>query len=312
MGPDNRMNRLLHDVTPFVESLGRIAASTTEEQVVREIVELFRQLGPATAVLYAPVKDGQMLQVWSSAEGGAAGDKSGLALRPIEGAYEWDAGGDLLALRFSHRGTTLGFLQVAGAAACLSGEEAHLFAPVLAAVCGLAIGNARIYGELGRTAGELQNLAQPDFAALGHGAGYLTTHDSDTGLYSRMFFDEELARLEHSRRFPISIIVVDVRALTRGESSDTVMQEISGALDVAFRGDDVLARIGADRFGIILPDTNPQLAGEIRERIRRMLAEHATIGEQAERVAFGSATAEKGEWLIDALHRAEDGLIENR
>jgi diguanylate cyclase (GGDEF)-like protein len=311
VGPDNRMTSQSRDLELFVESLGRIAAANTEEQVVREIAELFRALGPATTVRYAPVRDGQITHIWPSEEGKAPEDELVEALHRTQGLLQWDSTGDRLLLRLGHRGATLGFAIVAGATACLSEERARFIAPALAAVSGLAIGSARIYGELGKTAGELEGLAATELDGLDRSAGYLSTPDLYTGLYNRTFFDEELARLEHSRRFPISIIVADVRGL-RPESRDHVMQEIARALDVAFRGDDVLARIGEDRFGIILPDTTPPLAVEILDRIGRVLAAHPAIGDEASRVAFGSATAEKGEWLIDALHRAEQGLPESR
>lgn len=42
---------------------------------------------------------------------------------------------------------------------------------------------------------------------------YLSTHDSLTGLHNRTFFQEELARLEHSRQFPVTVIIADVDGL---------------------------------------------------------------------------------------------------
>ncbi len=42
---------------------------------------------------------------------------------------------------------------------------------------------------------------------------YFSTHDSLTKIYNRSFFEEELCRLEHSRLFPVSIIMLDVDGL---------------------------------------------------------------------------------------------------
>ena len=38
----------------------------------------------------------------------------------------------------------------------------------------------------------------------------LSTHDVLTGLYNRVFFEEEMARIERGRQFPVSIVMADV------------------------------------------------------------------------------------------------------
>ena len=42
---------------------------------------------------------------------------------------------------------------------------------------------------------------------------FMSTHDTLTGLYNRMYFDEELARLERGRLYPVSIISTDADGL---------------------------------------------------------------------------------------------------
>jgi GGDEF domain-containing protein len=39
---------------------------------------------------------------------------------------------------------------------------------------------------------------------------YLSTHDILTGLYTRAYFEEEMARLESEGEFPVSIVMADV------------------------------------------------------------------------------------------------------
>ena len=39
---------------------------------------------------------------------------------------------------------------------------------------------------------------------------HLSTHDMLTGLYNRNFFEVELERIEHSRLYPVSIVVADL------------------------------------------------------------------------------------------------------
>ena len=65
---------------------------------------------------------------------------------------------------------------------------------------------------------------------------YQSMHDTLTGIYNRGFFEEELARLEHSREFPVSIIMADVDQLkvvndTRGHAKgDELLQYAANIL----------------------------------------------------------------------------------
>ena len=79
---------------------------------------------------------------------------------------------------------------------------------------------------------------------------YFSTHDSLTKIYNRSFFEEELNRLEHSRQFPISIIMLDVDGLkiindNQGHAvGDEILFRLAKILVKSFRSEDIVARIG--------------------------------------------------------------------
>ncbi|MDD5369776.1 MAG: diguanylate cyclase, partial [Anaerolineaceae bacterium] len=87
---------------------------------------------------------------------------------------------------------------------------------------------------------------------------YLSTHDRLTGIYNRGYFEEELARLDHGRQFPVSVLMADVDGLketndTHGhQAGDELLRQTAEVLKSAFRAQDVVARIGGDEFGILL------------------------------------------------------------
>jgi len=111
---------------------------------------------------------------------------------------------------------------------------------------------------------------------------YLSTHDNLTGLYSRAFFEEERSRAERGRSFPVSIVMLDIDGLkwvndTRGhEAGDALLKRVAQVLGMAFRADDIAARIGGDEFAVLLPGTGISVAKESIVRFRDSLKDHNT------------------------------------
>ena len=106
--------------------------------------------------------------------------------------------------------------------------------------------------------------------------------DAKTGLFNARHFaaalTEELGRAERFER-PLSLIMADLDLLrdinnTYGHlAGDAVLQGIAEAFRIQLRHYDVPARFGGEEFAILLPETPPEQAFEIAERIRRAVAE---------------------------------------
>jgi PAS domain S-box-containing protein len=86
---------------------------------------------------------------------------------------------------------------------------------------------------------------------------YQSTHDNLTGLYNRSYYEAEMVRLQRSRLFPISLIVVDVDGLkkvndTQGHNvGDVLLRQAAQVMQTTFRPEDMIARIGGDEFVVI-------------------------------------------------------------
>jgi diguanylate cyclase (GGDEF)-like protein/putative nucleotidyltransferase with HDIG domain len=106
--------------------------------------------------------------------------------------------------------------------------------------------------------------------------------DPKTGLFNARHFGaalaEELGRAVRFER-PLSLIMVDLDLLrdinnTYGHlAGDAVLKGISEVFLAQLRHYDVPARFGGEEFSILLPETPPEQALEIAERIRRAVAE---------------------------------------
>jgi diguanylate cyclase (GGDEF)-like protein/putative nucleotidyltransferase with HDIG domain len=106
--------------------------------------------------------------------------------------------------------------------------------------------------------------------------------DPKTGLFNARYFAsalaEELGRAERFQR-PLSLIMADLDLLrdinnTYGHlAGDAVLQGIAEIFRAQLRHYDVPARFGGEEFSILLPETPPEQALEIAERIRRAVAD---------------------------------------
>jgi diguanylate cyclase (GGDEF)-like protein/putative nucleotidyltransferase with HDIG domain len=106
--------------------------------------------------------------------------------------------------------------------------------------------------------------------------------DPKTGLFNARYFAtamaDEMARAARFNR-PLSLIMADLDLLRDINNSyghlagDAVLKGIAEVFRSQLRHYDVPARFGGEEFSILLPETPPEQALEIAERIRRAVAE---------------------------------------
>lgn len=102
---------------------------------------------------------------------------------------------------------------------------------------------------------------------------YLSLHDPLTGLYNRVYFEEEMKRFDSGRFDPIGIIMADIDGLkdtndTYGhEMGDKLIKNVAGFLLSNFRSTDIVARIGGDEFVVFMPKCSEAAWDDIVHRI---------------------------------------------
>ncbi len=143
----------------------------------------------------------------------------------------------------------------------------------------------------------------------------LSTHDALTNLYNRHFFEEEVARIQDSRLFPVSIVMMDLDDLKKVNdqhghaAGDALIRKAAQVLKESFRVEDIIARFGGDEFVVLLPETGSSEAQVIIDRLR------ANTEKQADPLlgfSIGSATGEKGSSLPDLMRLADDRMYQDK
>jgi diguanylate cyclase (GGDEF)-like protein/PAS domain S-box-containing protein len=147
---------------------------------------------------------------------------------------------------------------------------------------------------------------------------YLSIHDPLTGLYNRAYFEEELARLERGRKFPVSVLIADLDGLKKindqygHEAGDRALCQAARLLQGAFRAEDGLARIGGDEFAVLLPGVSQVDALEVVARVRCLLEEHNQIQTRPGfNISIGIATCDYTIFSTSRSAQAEDGRTPN-
>ncbi|HSI41497.1 MAG TPA: EAL domain-containing protein [Xanthobacteraceae bacterium] len=101
------------------------------------------------------------------------------------------------------------------------------------------------------------------------------SHDEMTELPNRRSFEARLkAMLPNVGGAPFALMLLDVDQLKITNDSggpaagDALLRQIAAALRASVRGDDIVARIGGDEFGVVLGGCPPHRAYRIAERLR--------------------------------------------
>ncbi len=94
-------------------------------------------------------------------------------------------------------------------------------------------------------------------------------------------------------------------------AGDSVLVNLARLLQRRLRKTDIIGRYGGEEFGVILPDTKPEVAARVIDGLRRSFAEFThTIGDEAIQLSFSAGIANFPDHTLPAsLMRAADAAL---
>lgn len=105
----------------------------------------------------------------------------------------------------------------------------------------------------------------------------LAVTDSLTGLHNRRYLDSHLERLFERAATagrPLSVLIADIDRFKEfndkhgHDGGDLVLREFAARLRNSVRGMDLACRYGGEEFVVVMPDTGPDIARTVAERVR--------------------------------------------
>jgi two-component system cell cycle response regulator len=153
----------------------------------------------------------------------------------------------------------------------------------------------------------------------------LAVTDALTGLNNRRYLDTHLETLvERSQRRgrPLSVLIADIDHFklindTHGhEGGDDVLRDFARRVRGAVRGADLACRFGGEEFVVAMPDTTPDIAAQVAERLRlavagQMFKVSATGADVAVTTSVGISSLDgEGDTAAALLRRADKALYD--
>lgn len=145
---------------------------------------------------------------------------------------------------------------------------------------------------------------------------YLSMHDPMTGLYNRLYFEEEMKRLNSGRFDPVGIVVADIDGLKTANDTlghvagDRLIVTAGKFLLSQFRASDMVARIGGDEFAVLLPSCSQAAWEDVVKRIsNKDAAPMYTEDGVLLRISVGYALKTNKQESLEGLFREADAMM---
>jgi diguanylate cyclase (GGDEF)-like protein len=146
--------------------------------------------------------------------------------------------------------------------------------------------------------------------------------DELTGLANRIAWTEALARERKRRsryRRPVVLMSVDVDRLKEvndrygHEVGDELLNGAASVLVRSLRDSDLVARIGGDEFGVLMPETSSEAMEQVLQRIQEACAAwRGSVPEVRLSLSIGWATPEPFGDLQEALRTADGRMYQSK
>jgi diguanylate cyclase (GGDEF)-like protein len=96
-------------------------------------------------------------------------------------------------------------------------------------------------------------------------------------------------------------------------AGDELLQKTAQVLRLAFRNEDVIARVGGDEFVVLLPAVDAAAAEKALLRIRSQIAAYnQAAADLTVSLSLGAATGDRGNALVEILREADQNMYRDK
>lgn len=151
---------------------------------------------------------------------------------------------------------------------------------------------------------------------------YMNDHDNLTDLYNRRYFFEAIKKYDETGRLPLSIILGNLNGIRLinnafgNEYGDELIKATAKIMTESCGENAVVARIGGDDFGILLPDADSVMCHEIIEKIKKSCEEYENKKGRylkSINITIGSGTKkDKYENILDVYTLSQDNMYKSK
>ncbi|NLB88363.1 MAG: PAS domain S-box protein [Syntrophomonadaceae bacterium] len=149
---------------------------------------------------------------------------------------------------------------------------------------------------------------------------YLSRHDTLTGLFNRLYFEEQMKYLEQANVTPVGLIMCDVDGLklvndTLGhDEGDELLRSVANVISKCFRKDDIVARVGGDEFAILLPNAERKVIEKAINRIRENVFNYNQVSPRVPlSISIGSAVRyDLNTTLLELFQEADNNMYREK
>ncbi|GEM_PF-1247152 len=112
---------------------------------------------------------------------------------------------------------------------------------------------------------------------------YLSNHDQLTGLHNRLHYDNAKKRLDKESSLPLSMIFVDINGLKLindafgYDAGDRMIQTTAALIKANILPHEIVARIGGDEFGLLLPYTDKNECAKRMQSLKEVFDNYNAI-----------------------------------
>lgn len=146
----------------------------------------------------------------------------------------------------------------------------------------------------------------------------LSRTDDLTSLLNARAFHEEAGRildLSRRKRHPVAVGYIDLdefKSLNDAlghEAGNQVLRDVATVLRKAMRASDLTARVGGDEFAVFLPETNPDEARAVLERLAGRLTETLSRAPRLVTASIGGVAFLRVPASVEAMVHAADARM---